>query len=402
MLKTSSRLRFLSLFLLPLLGFLVAPVCGQQNEGEAEPERVDPGPFYGFWQFEEPAGDTCIVIIKRGGRLSCFWSGVASQEIQKGSWSRKGKVLTAHWNTGYKEIYRKRGDNAIERETYGPGEPISGTPDLTVRGVRIDSRVPGSLTVSGEGEEPAPRVSKEGGRPVEEPAEELPAVALPLRNAFLGFWKIRQSTGFFGIGGANQKHFYLQLDRNGEATVALRDWKAGNSVTGNWSIEDEKAIVTWPDGSHDILAINGENSASFDFYKSGRSLEKKPTSSRKAEKVNVSEAGRFFQAGNFKRLTVVDIRGTWRPVESTGNPEYIDIEGWGNAFRYPAASGTGTDPGKWRLKNDRVVITWVDGSKDVLRMGEPHMVQESYPAGEPITGTPERVIAVRETGEGRF
>ena len=54
----------------------------------------------------------------------------------------------------------------------------------------------------------------------------------------------------------------------------------------------------------------------------------------------------------------------------------------------------GTDPGKWRLQNDRVQITWVDGSKDVIRIMGQNIVQESFSKEEPVTGTPFRVIPV--------
>ncbi len=398
--KTSLSLR-LFISLVAILPAATLPLAAQ--EGEAEPERIDPGEFYGFWQFEEPAGDTAIIIVKRGGRMSCFWSGVASHDIQKGTWSRKQGELVANWNTGYREIFRKLGQNAIERETYEPGEPLQGEPSMKVRGVRINPRVPGSLTVPGEGDEPPPRVSREGGRPAEPSEEDLPASALSLRNSLLGFWKIPQSTGFLGIGGSKEKHFYLQLSRNGEARVALRDWKEGNHLTGEWTIEEERAVIKWPNGSHDLLKITDGQTATLRYYKPNRSLEKRPNTTREAEKTTAGEAGRYFQAGNVKRLTVVDIRGTWRPIDPTGNAEHIDIEGWGNAYRYPAASGTGTDPGKWRLQNDRVVITWVDGSKDVLRMAQDsNMVQESYSSGEPVTGNPSRVIAVRQTDEKQF
>lgn len=390
------------LFLSTLIGLGTAwaddssPISADSKPESAEttPETDDPGPFYGFWELEEPAGDTCVIIVKRGGRISCFWTGNASRDIQQGTWELSNETLTAQWETGHVDVFHKLGENAIERLSYQPGMSLDSKPVLKVRGVRVSSRVPGSLTVPTDDDDP----SASAPTPPEDPRNDLPRSALPLRNAFLGFWKVPQSTGFLGIGGG-QPHFYIQLDRNGDASVALRDWKAGSGNVGKWTIEDNKAIISWPGERTDVLTPVDDDSVTLQFYKRNRDLSDKPNYTRTASRVEATEAGRYFQAGNLKRLTVTDIRGTWRPVKSTGNGEYIDIEGWGNAYRFPAADGSGTDPGKWRLKSDRVVINWIDGSKDVIRFGTPDMILESYPPEVPLTGAPDRVIAVRRTNE---
>jgi hypothetical protein len=360
---------------------LAAPLSAEEA---TDNETMDPGPFYGFWEFVEPAGDTCIVIIKRGGRISCFWSGTRTQDIQKGSWERIDSQLTANWESGYKEVFRKIGENAIERLTYDPGMSLLDEPVLTVRGVRIDSRIPGSLTTDRDFDRTEP----------EEAPPPRDAPALPLRNAYIGFWEVDQSTGILGIGGSEPR-FFPNLSRSGDAAVALRDWEGDPAVRGSWRIDGERVIVTWPNNRRDVLQPTGEDGYELLSFRPKDKLDRKPRQRASARKVGATEAERYFQAGNLKRLTVVDIRGTWIPTEPTGSGEYISIEGWGNAFRYPSATGgTGTDPGKWRLLNDRVVITWVDGSKDVLRIAIPRMIRDSYPPDEPITGTPERSIAV--------
>ena len=373
------RTRLLPLF--PLF-LLVLPLSAQ--ESVSSDEKVDPGPFYGFWEFQEPAGDKCVVIIKRGGRLSCFWAGTSTRAIQKGSWVRSGDELTARWETGHVDVFKKLGDNAVERSSYEPGSLILGDPFLTIRGVRVDSRIPGSLTIKSD----ETRIREEE---VPDPQQ---APAIPMRNAFIGFWKVDQSTGIFGIGGG-EPHFFLKLARSGEASVALRDWEGDQAVRGRWRTEDDRVIVTWPNNRRDVLYQSRKGGYSLGTYKPKDKLTDKPRDPVRAEKVAPTEAERYFDAGNFSRLTVVDIRGTWTPMEKLDRREYISIEGWGNAYRFPSATGsTGTDPGKWRLLNDRVVITWVDNSKDVIRMDFPHMVQESYSKDEPLTGTPYRIIKV--------
>ena len=376
--RTSCRTYFLRLFVLLLLALPLV------SGAEESAETMDPGPFYGFWEFQEPAGDKCVVIIKRGGRLSCFWAGTSTRAIQKGTWTRVGDELTASWETGHVDTFKKLGDNAVERSSYEP-DSILDEPFLTIRGVRVDSRIPGSLTIKSDEN----RIREED---VPDPQQ---APAIPIRNAYIGFWKIDQSTGIFGIGGG-EPSFYLRLARSGEASVALRDWEGDQAVRGKWRTEGERVIIAWPNNRRDVLVENRDGGYSLGTYKPKDELTDKPRNLVKAEKVGPAEAERYFDAGNFNRLTVVDIRGVWSPVEKQNGREYISIEGWGNAYRSPSTTGsTGTDPGKWRLQNDRIVITWVDNSKDVIRLDFPYMVQESFDKDEPLTGTPFRTIRVK-------
>lgn len=375
------------LTLASLLAGLMLPGLPAQEAAPVVPEKNDPGPFYGFWEFQEPAGDTCVVIIKRGGRLSCFWAGTATRAIQKGTWERDGAQLTARWETGYMEVFRMIGENAIERDTYNPGDSLLESPSLTIRGVRVDSRIPGNLTVQAEGERP------EAPEDVPDPQA---APALPMRNAFIGFWKVEQSGGgLLGFGGGGEPHFYLHLERSGYASVALRNWEGDKAVRGRWGVEGDRAVITWPNNRRDLLEPKPNGGYRLATYRPKQDLEDQPQDRSAALKVAAAEANRFFDAGNFQRLTVEDIRGTWYPVDTEDNDEYLSVEGWGNAYRFPAADGSpGTDPGKWRLQNDRVLITWVDGTKDVIRLTIQGFVRESYTAGEPFTGTPYRSVPI--------
>jgi len=369
-----------------LLGCALALPAAVRGEAPAVvPETRDPGPFYGFWQFNEPAGDTNVVIIKRGGRLSCFWSGSATAAIQKGSWERVDNQLTARWETGHVDVFRKLGDNAVERDSYEPGASLLNPPALTLRGVRVDSRIPGSLTIR-----------PEEGRPrIEETPDPQAAPALPMRNTFIGYWKVDQSRGLFTRG--REPHFYLHLLRSGDAVVVLRAWDLDRSARGSWQVEGERAVITWPDGRRDVLQASG-GGFTLASYRARDDLARRPASQSSAEKVAAGDAQRYFDAGNVQQLTVADIRGTWRPAAQTGQQEHIAIEGWGNAYRFPSATGgQGTDPGKWRLQGDRVVISWVDGSKDVIRLAFPDILQDSYRPEQPVTGTPHRTIAVIRT-----
>lgn len=363
---------------------IICTACLLSAQQDPNSEKMDPGPFYGFWEFQEPAGDKCILIIKRGGRLSCFWAGSATRAIEKGEWERTGETLTANWEAGHVDVYTMKGDNGIERATYHKGVSLLGEPSLTIRGVRIDSRIPGNLTVKSEGD-PVVR---------DEPAQEDARPAIPVNSAFIGFWKVDQSTGIFGIGGG-EPNFYLKLSRNGDASVSLRKWEGDQGVRGKWRIDGDRAIVTWPNNRRDVLTKNDRGQHVLGNYKPKDKLTRKPRDPSKAEKVDAAEAERFFDAGGFARLTVVDIRGKWLPKDKPDRSEYISIEGWGNAYRFPAKDGGGgSDPGKWRLDNDKVLITWVDGSKSVIRIGFPTFIQDRIAPGDDFSGTPVKSFQV--------
>ncbi len=369
-----------------LIGLFLAGSFSLSAQAENTLEKNDPGSFYGFWEFQEPAGDTCIMIIKRGGRLSCFWAGTSTRAIQKGTWARNDAVLTAIWDLGHTDVFKMLGENQIERSTYPAGKSAVGEPSMVIRGIRVDPRIPGSLTIEREG----PRENVE----IASQQNEIPIT--PMTNQFVGFWKIRQSGGLIN---RVEKHFYLNLKRNGEANASLRDWEGDSRVRGSWLVEGERVIISWPNRRRDVLYIGRKGEYFLGSLKKNDKTTDSPRSPGKAEKVDAAEAQRYFEAANFNKLTVLDIRGTWIPSESTGRREYISIEGWGNAYRYPATSSTsgGTDPGKWRLENDRILITWIDGSKDMIRLAIPDFIQDSFTSNEPMTGTPYRSVNVVRT-----
>jgi hypothetical protein len=380
-----------------IISLLICGLFPLSNAEDPSGETADPGSFYGFWQFDEPAGDSCVVIIKRGGRLSRFWSGIASSSIQKGQWSMEEGTLSAQWESGQIEQYRKLGENAMERLSYAPGQSLIAEPSSKVRGVRLDSRLPGSLTVETDQDEVTP--SEEPAALSSVPQEQVTESDPEKFAEFAGFWKLSQSSGMLGLG-RGEPYFYLHLTRSGEASVALRDWKGDNALKGKWVPVDGEARIIWPGNYKDRLSRNADDGYTLASFGRKRDFDRKPQESTKAERVPESEAARYFKAGDFSRLTVTDIRGTWRPATDGSSREYISVEGWGNAYRYPARDGLGgTDPGKWRLLSDRVVITWVDGYKDVIRIAFPDFVLDSFAPGQALTEAPFRSLTVNRSQE---
>ena len=379
----------LATIVLPLLPLSATAQETSPETAEPAVERLDPGPFYGFWEFLEPAGDTAVVIIKRGGRISSFWAGTSARAIQKGSWTRSGDMLTAQWESGTVEVFKLMGENAIERQTFPSGTAVQTQPGQSIRGVRIDSRIPGSL-----------RVEREGPRPASnETADPQSAPAIPLNNAFVGYWRIQQGGGLLTLGRGD-KHFYLHLSRNGEAAVALREWDVPQGSRGKWRIENDAVIITWPGNLRDVLRPTLKGNYELGTFRGKDRLDRDPRTLAGAEKIAANEAERYFDAGNFNMLTAVDIRGTWVPTTPTDKREYIAVEGWGNAYRFPSVNGgQGTDSGKWRLQDNRFQITWIDGSKDVIRLTPRGFMQDSFTAEEPVTGQPYRSILVTRSAE---
>lgn len=354
---------------------------------ESVEERIHPGTFYGFWEVPEPAGDSCIIIIKRGGRLSCFWTGISSSQIMKGTWIIQGSELIASWENNQVDVIRKVGENAIERRSFEPGQSIDSTPLYLTRGVRVDSRIPGSLTTDTE---PSP----EEESPAFAERSEEPSLGMALTTSFAGFWKVEQPTGFMGIGNSDPV-FYLHLARNGKARNALRSWNPPESQEGVATSYQNGVIVEWSDGRRDLILPKADGQTfEIQTFKPKKDLTASPDGVLVAEKVPPTEASRYFEAGGFSTLTATDIRGTWIPLTDDYPGHRLEIEGWGNAYRYPALTGTSSDPGKWRLQNDKVIITWLDGSKDILRIGTRSFVRDSYLAEQLLTDTPFRSMRV--------
>lgn len=360
----------------------------------------DPGVFYGFWEMEEPAGDTCVINVKRGNRISGFFTGTASSEIIKGTWERQDTKLVVTWESGHVDIFTPMGTGALAREAYAPGDDLSGKPSYETRAMRVDSRVPGSLGV-----DPSPASEKKPEETVvfAPPPKETPKTAnttdIPIRNDFNGFWKIQQgSGGFLGIGSSNSEVFYLRLQRNGTAEVSLRRWDPGNSVTGRWTLEGNAAVIEWPQGQRDILQ-QSENSFSLLAYDRGSKLDRKPDRVLTVERSSPTEANQFFADAEMRFFSLNDVRGVWIPRDAK-NPtdNYLFVEGWGHAKRHPAVAG-GNGAGEWKMFHDRLVITWSDGSKSILRTNNRGWVEETIPPGASATSTPTATRYIRRVAD---
>lgn len=370
---------------------MIAPLAAQSPGGS--------NTFYGSWQMQEPAGDQCVMIIKRGNRASSFYIGSASSNVIKGTWEIAGDTLIVTWESGYRDVLKPWSDGTLERKAFGPEQSLNGKPNYETRAVRLDKRVLGSLAVE---RDPADRAPTEpAGEATSAAGFEQPKV--PMRNPYIGYWAVEQSPGlFFGLIGDSAERFFLFLDRNGQASVALRDWGGDNTLSGHWQLVDGEARITWPSGHKDALVKEPNGTFRLRSYRRKDTFAKKPNETREARQTTPTEAAQYFNSGDVRLLTMTDIRGLWAPTDPNQQDQHrVHILGWGNAQLEQPQSGEVITRGTWRLFNDHVVVTWQDGTTDVLRNNLRFWVRDRFPAGEPVTGTPvESYQVTRVEGSG--
>lgn len=359
----------------------------------------DPNRFYGFWETQEEIGDKCVLNIKRGGRVSCFFVGSASNEITQGKWEFLGNRLVITWESGHRDALSADTRSTLKREAYNPDSNISGAPDYVAQAYRINSRVPGSLTSAvdeDDEEEEKPNPFTITGPSSKDPTMKAPGGAM--RNPFVGYWMVEQSPGlFFGLMADTADRFYLFLDRNGQASVSLRKTKSKDDTVGIWSHTDGAAQITWPSGRKDVLE---RTDSGFKLASLGRkdTFEDKPESRREALQANAAEAARFFNAGDIRRITMTTLLGIWSSVDSKYNNQgIIRILGWGHAELL--SNGIVVKVGKWEIFSEHSLITWSDGSSDILRDEFRRWTRATYPVGSDLTGAPEERFVVVKSDE---
>jgi hypothetical protein len=382
---------------LPLLALCVVPGLHLQAQS-----NVDPGPFYGFWQLQEPAGDQCVVNIKRGGRASSFFIGSASSKLTRGEWEIEGDRLVLTWESGYRDVFRNWGDGTLDRKAYRPDQSLDGPAAYETRAVRIDPRLPGSLVIPGERPDSSAPGSPSAPREPTVTTGSGAAPSVPMRNPFIGYWMVEQSPGrLFGLLGSAEDRFYLFLDRNGHASVALRNWDGNNAERGRWEFVNGRAQITWPTGRKDALMKEPNGTFRLLSFRRRDDFSARPDERREARQSTATEAAQYFNSGDVRLLTMTDIRGVWAPADPTFDDQRrIHIQGWGNARMETEDSGEVLKRGTWKLFNDHVVVTWEDGARDVLRNNLVFWTQERFGIGEPISGTPAHSVRVTKVSSG--
>ena len=91
------------------------------------------------------------------------------------------------------------------------------------------------------------------------------------RNHFVGKWKVGT--------GAGDDHFFITLDRNGEARKTL------GAVHGTWEVVGGEARISWDDGWHDVIRPVGTKHEKV-AYEPGKSYDTEPNNITDASRID--------------------------------------------------------------------------------------------------------------------
>ncbi len=343
--------------------FVVA--ISPQSPGQTPPASdtaLQPKDLIGYWAVQEPGGDIFYIIMKSGSDVSGFWSGSATNRMEKGSWEIHANKALITWNDGYRDVLARSEDGFIKYEL-APDQSLETEPETVLTAVRIDRRGVGQYRVQNTGAPPAaPAASKEeSDRPL-------------MRNEFIGYWE---------ISGKRIDTFYLRLRRDGKAQSAYREHRqAPKSIEGEWILEGDEARITWDDKHYDMISNTGAN------YKL-RVFSSRSKFDAKAAKIEPAQGQVLFSAGYTSLANIDRFEGIWE-VSSQEENYFIEIKNWGQSTRYWLGENENfrQESGKWKLLSIGLMIVWKDGSKDVMRLTKKGMQKDSFPKGASIAGVP--------------
>ncbi|GEM_PF-1487156 len=361
------------------------------STASAQPARSD-NPYLGYWKIEEPAGDSCFIVIKSHGQASTFWSG-AIDHIESGEWTRREDSLLITWDTGYTDVLRRNEDETVTRETFPPGRSVHQEPLLVARGEKLERDVIGSLTTS-------PSDSAREAPTQQEPPHHQPEPG-ELRNRFVGYWEIEQGgTDFMGLRGVRDR-FFLRIARDGTTAATQRNWSDEyRNQTGRWQVNEDELRIRWPSGHVDALRPTEDGSFAMLSWTPRQDESGRHDRKVAARMVSAAQVRGLFHAGHTTQVSIEDFIGPWTEehVAPGANRPHLKIERWGNAYRYidPEKPALGRIPGEWKMGRDGIVVTWQDGVRDVIEVTQRGtFVQATFSVGTPVTGTPEERRPVR-------
>jgi len=90
------------------------------------------------------------------------------------------------------------------------------------------------------------------------------------RGRFVGKWRVGQGNG---------SHFYITLEKNGEASKSI------GAQHGTWTVVDGEARVSWDDGWHDAIRKKGTKFEKFAF-EPGKTFSDPPANVTEAQNTN--------------------------------------------------------------------------------------------------------------------
>ncbi len=329
---------------------------------------ADPRDFQGYWKIEEPAGDTCYLIIKAGGQASCFWAGNAMDEILKGKWTIRDGRLVITWDSGYRYALEKKGSRTVFRHTYPPGVDLGDQAESTVVGTQYDKRYVGYLAVedANQNEEREDAFAFESASTTERKApKEVDSKTSPFtRSQFLGYWYVEsKQSALWGLFGAANS-YYINVSRDGRVHSILNQKNAG--LYGYWVQEGDALKVFWDDGKKQLIRKTGTD---FEIltYSEKDDFTDSPDGRQKLVKMDPMDAKAVFQDMAMKFISVEDIVGYWlgESAEIETSPT-IEIQRWGHARYFPYGINSKALDAEWQMHSDEVIVKVENGKRFLL------------------------------------
>jgi len=340
----------------------------------------DPNDLIGFWAFKDNTGDTFYLIVKKAGRASSFWSGEASNKIEKGEWATDGNRIIITWPTGFRDVFARTGEDFF-KEAYLPGAPLDINPESTLRAKRVSRNVVGSLVVD----------TLQGDSDITDNNQLLVDMSFPSRSQYIGFWEININ---------KNDNFYLFLKRGGSVEYANPSKREVEKKKGIWNENSEGAIITWEDNTGGKILQSAEK-FTYEGIEKGSIFGTNPINITLAKKITAEEAQDFFTFGKPKLVSGESFLGHWEVGDENAYRYFILIETWGKCTRikYNFDEGLLKVNGRWTLIKDGLQITFNDGYKDTIRLTDKGIEKATFPPKSSITGIPLSISSAKKVRE---
>jgi len=340
----------------------------------------DPNDLIGFWAFKDNTGDTFYLIVKKIGRASSFWSGEASNKIEKGEWVTDGNRIIITWPTGFRDVFARTGEDFF-KEAYLPGAPLDINPKSTLRAKRVSRNLVGSLVVD----------TPQGDSDITDNNQLLVDTSFPSRSQYIGFWEININ---------KNDNFYLFLKRGGSVEYANPSKREVEKKKGVWNENSEGAIITWEDNTGGKILQSAEG-FTYEGIEKGGIFGTNPINITFAKRITAEKAQDFFTFGKPRLTSGESFLGHWEVGDENAYRYFILIETWGKCTRikYNFDEGLLKVNGRWTLIKDGLQITFNDGYKDTIRLTDKGIEKATFSPESLITGIPLSISSAKKVRE---
>ncbi len=340
----------------------------------------NPNDLIGYWAFKDNTGDTFYLIVKKAGRASSFWSGEASNKIEKGEWVTDGKSIIITWPTGFRDVFARTGEDFF-KEAYLPGAPLDINPESTLRAKRVSRNIVGSLVVE----------TPQGNSDITDSNQLHIDATHPSRSQYIGFWEIIIN---------NNDNFYIFLKRGGSVEYANPSRREVVKKKGAWMENSDEAIITWEDNTQGKIIPSAEG-YSYEGIEKGGIFGSNPVNITLAKSITAEKAQDFFTFGKPRLASGESFLGYWEVGDENAYRYFILIETWGKCTRikYNFDEGLLRVNGRWTLIKDGLQITFNDGYKDTIRLTEKGIEKATFSPESSITGIPLSISSAKKVHE---